>query len=175
MKLTKLALLGALFIGVSQAATVTLSTGFAPGISVTEGGIASDGYSFTVGSWDGAVFTSLDTFASASGTTAISGDLASLTPTGLTGGPVFVLVTDTVGAPDLSGNYAILSTGGTFPDIGNAIDSTIVDLGAFGGSVALVANNNAAVADANTINFVPEPSIAMLGGLGLLGLLRRRR
>jgi uncharacterized protein (TIGR03382 family) len=31
------------------------------------------------------------------------------------------------------------------------------------------------VANALTIGVIPEPSAALLGGLGLLGLLRRRR
>ena len=75
---------------------------------------------------------------------------------------------------DSVGNTAtVRELGSEAPVVGPLADQTVPS----GGSLAIpLAVSDADTPDASiVVTTVPEPSIALLGGLGLLGLLRRRR
>jgi MYXO-CTERM domain-containing protein len=65
-------------------------------------------------------------------------------------------------------------------DISSAISTTTVTLSNFTTAVNVAQSNSytevaPVTGSGPAINFVPEPSAALLGALGALGLLRRRR
>lgn len=165
-----------LLTGVASASTVTLSTGFGSGITVTEGGAANDGIVVAVGGWDGATFTQLGT--ATIGT--LSGNLVGTSPGSLTGQTIFVFVGSeaTIGDSISSGTYVILQSPETFLDVTNTLNTNIVAAENSGNlPIAFNSSGLSSYTSPTTLdlNAVPEPSIALLGALGVIGLARRRR
>jgi hypothetical protein len=130
--------------------------------------------------------------------TATSAFLSALvaTPAQSTSGSV---IGDDDGAPDFVGADALVLTGGsgsdsdfnsstsapvlasvTGPgtinvDLSNSIFTSTNTSGIFGPSIPTAGNFSGTVTVEYEYNLVPEPSSALLGGLGLLALMRRRR
>jgi hypothetical protein len=102
----------------------------------------------------------------ANGTVTLAGALnltASFTPTN--GDLFFILVND--GADAISGTFTGLNEGSTFTVGGQ--DYQITYQANFETTPSFTGGNDVALLA------VPEPAAALLGGLGMLGLLRRRR
>lgn len=177
MKLIKTFLIALLSIGASQAATVTLTAGFgASGINVTAGGIATS-YSVEVGGFEGGNFTLFPAPAVAKlSTDKIAGTFAftGADSVALTGDQIFIRITTSVGVAILGTSVAE-----AFPDLTSGIASNSVTVGSSAAiSVAsFTGAQSVGFSNPNTLNFtaVPEPSTALLGLLGIAGLIRRRR
>jgi hypothetical protein len=78
----------------------------------------------------------------------------------------------------LSGSPSLTAGGGNNPGNNNGFGQWIVGTFIADGttqSLTHTANTNEPVINALTIGVIPEPGVTLLGGLGLLGLLRRRR
>ncbi len=177
MKLIKALLLAVFSLGSAQAATVTLTAGFgSSGIVVTSDGVNA-AYTVEVGGFQGGVFTLL----AAPAVPKLAGDkiaggfvYTGVDTNSLTGDQIFVRITT-------SGGVAILGTSAVevFPDLTQTLPSNSVTIGSSSTiSVAQFSGaENVSFSNANTLNFVtvPEPSIALLGALGVFGLIRRRR
>lgn len=169
MKLVKLGILAGLLVASANAATVGVSPGFVGGVFVTTDSVQSAS-TLEIGGWDGVTFTPFGASTDLAAGAKVAGSFSASGPVELNSDPVFFRVTSP------AGGLAILSTPGTFPaDVSNALQSATIT---FSNSTGFaVASGDASFTDANTLNLVaiPEPSIALLGGLGLIGLLRRRR
>lgn len=173
--LTILGVASAAAITSSNAATVNVSGGFGVGVLVTTS-LVNSASSFEIGGYSGSVFTAFVAPAvNLAAGTKIAGSFAGTSPTSLNSVPIFFRISTTDG-------FAILSTGVNFPaDVTSGILSSSVTFSssasgsvvAFGGAKV----TNVAFSDANHLNFtvVPEPSSLLLGAVGALGLLRRRR
>ena len=175
MKLIKTLLIALVSVSASHAATVTLTAGFGTsGINVTAGGIATS-YSVEVGGFAGGNFTLFPAAAVAKlSTDKIAGTFAftGADSVALTGDQIFIRITT-------SGGFAILGTSvvEAFPDLTSGIASNSVTVGS-SPTISVIPSIGSAPAgfsNPNTLNFVPEPSTALLGLLGLAGLIRRRR
>jgi hypothetical protein len=172
-----------------QAATVSLSAGFgANGIIVTttsETGVTSNSaYNVQVGGFSGGIFTLFPVTSAAVNLAAgakIAGAFSNnnTDAASLSGDAIFVRV-------NVGSWSAILSTpaGETFPDLTSGIASNGVNM--YSSATVSVVQSSGTGLDSvsfapngNTLNFkataVPEPTAALLGAIGALGLLRRRR
>jgi hypothetical protein len=183
MKTTKLIIALGLLAGVAQAATITVSAGLtSQGVTPLLGGVVVTNYFTGVGNWNTltSVFTpfgsiNADTGEVSTAVTATSpatfnstliavfvGTGNSIANSG-TNWAVFTSTNNTSFPSDVSG-----ATGVTFamttPAVLNVVGKGDVGSGFVAGGV-----------NTNNFNFVPEPSAALLGALGALGLLRRRR
>ncbi len=180
MKLIKSIVLSLLAAaGMASAATVTLAPGFGTGIIVTADGVNTP-YTVTIGGFEGGIFTQ---FGSASNSftsgTKLGGAYAATGPDSLNGDRVFIRID--IGA----GRFGIFQTTGTAPsgffpsDVTSALLSSTANVNNTGQLVIASSGGVQSVAfgSANNINFVaiPEPSTALLGLLGVAGLIRRRR
>lgn len=185
MKSLKL-VLGSLLlaVGVAKSATVTLSSGFGTGIIVTADG-ANTAYSVTIGGYEGGVFTQFGTTSNPFNSgVKLGGSYGGTGPVSLNGDRVFVRVAATTANGSGFGIFQTSTQGsatGLFAaDVTSALASTsanvsstaFLTLAAVGGDVL-----SSSFGSANNLNlvFVPEPSTALLGALGVFGLLRRRR
>ena len=189
MKIKHIApLLFAALVGSASATTVTAGGGTAGALFFTSNGtgLTSTNSSFSAGLWNGSLFTA---FASADATPiAIStvGALANRWGAGFTdnnnttaapfnGETIWFRVTTTADG----GGVAYFSGASVFPNANAGVaDSTTVDSrtlvtlgsGSTANSRAYESGDNRII-----IGVVPEPSIALLGALGIFGLVRRRR
>lgn len=187
MKLIKLIFASLLVaVGAAKAATVTLAPGFGTGIIVTTNG-ANTPYTVTIGGFEGGVFTQFGLVGEATATNSfaagvkLGGAYASAGPESLNNDRVFVRI-------DIGGGkFGIFQTTGASPtgffpsDVTAALQSSQANVNntsqlvvsSFGGADL----QSVGFSNANNINFVvvPEPSVALLGALGVLGLIRRRR
>ena len=173
MKAIKLVLMLAAAVLPLKAATVNLSGGFGTGVLVAQSGV-NTAYSLEVGGFEGGIFTpfAAPTVLKNAGEK-IAGQFVGVGPTSLNGDAIFIRVT--VGAAN-----AVLSTTAFFPaDVTSALltASPSFTTSASGSIVQFTGAQSVTFANANQLNFVPvpEPSIALLGALGVLGLMRRRR
>ncbi|MFC7339104.1 PEP-CTERM sorting domain-containing protein [Haloferula chungangensis] len=174
MKMLKCIILTAALTASASAATVGISPGFgaANGIVVTVDGVQTNYGLSVLGLVSDAqiLFGSMQTLASGA---KISGSFAANGPVSLNNEEIYLRV-------DAGGGWALLSTTQTFPaDVSSAaLSSTVI----FSNSSATSIDSTGGImgvefTNANTLNFVtiPEPSVAILGALGMLGLVRRRR
>jgi hypothetical protein len=185
MKTLKLALISLLAAaGVAQSATVTLSSGFGTGIIVTADG-ANTAYSVTIGGFEGGIFTQFGTTSNAfAAGVKLGGNYGGVGPDSLNGDRVFIRIAFTNTSGSGFGIFQTTTQGtatGLFAsDVTNALSSTsasvsstaFITLAAVGGVA-----QSSSFGSANNVNFVtvPEPSTALLGLLGIAGLIRRRR
>lgn len=171
------------FCAAANAATVTVTAGFGTqGLNVTNSGVAATSFAVTVGNLSGGVFTQFSTTIIDTGK--VNGVFTAQAPSSLNGLAIHLLVADSTfafGAGQTlpaTGSYVILTTSPTatnFPaDVAAAGGPSFN--AALGSGLAQIASSNATFTPGtSTINLVPEPSSALLGALGALGLLRRRR
>ena len=184
MKLLKLLAAVGLLSGSAQAVTIAVSAGLpSQGFTPTINGTVLTNFTYAVGTWNAGTNT-FSVFGSAVADTGEIGG-TSVTATGPasfnnqqialfvgtgstieTSGSTWVVLTstnvNTVFPPDVSAPDPI-----TF----GATTSAVVNVVASGSPVTFTANGTAGT----FLNFVPEPSSALLGLLGAVGLLRRRR
>lgn len=170
-------------LATANAASITLTAGFgSSGIVVTQGTIPT-AFTVEIGGFEGGLFTVLPVTSAAVNKLAgekIAGAFGNnnTDSASLTGDPIFARIRLASGA------FAILSTpqpASTFPDLTAPLASRTVTMGSsatigvasFGGPLV----TNVSYTNPNTLNFtvIPEPSTMLLGALGALGLLRRRR
>jgi hypothetical protein len=177
MKLLTIIGIAATTIASSNAATVNVSGGFGVGVLVSTTGVNTASV-LDVGGFSGGIFTAFVTTSPIVNLAAgakIAGSFAGVSPTSLNNAPAFLRVTTPQG-------FAILSTSGSFPaDVTSGILSSSItfsssasgNIVSFGGADV----TGVTFATPNQLNFavVPEPSAMLLGAIGSLGLLRRRR
>jgi hypothetical protein len=184
MKLLSSIFAAALCLSAAQAATITVSSGLtSQGFLVTDGGQATAGHFVAVGNFNTltGVFT---VFGSAVADTAkvnTSPGIAATGPSTFNGTIIDVFVglgnsiessgakwvvlrsnANTAFPADVSGTAAV-TFAATLPTT-----VSIIGRGDAGNGFGLSGTTN-------TINMVPEPSTALLGLLGIAGLIRRRR
>jgi hypothetical protein len=177
MKLHLLALaIGIASLTVAKAATVTVSAGFNPSadIEVTAFG-APVSFTVAIGSWDGTNFVQFGQ--SITDTGSVNGAFTATGPTEVNNHVIHVWVG--IGPVSTSGGMFALfrtATNTAFPsDVSAPLVSATLNMhNAIPGNVVLVTGNNINQF-ASTLDFIPEPSAALLGALGVVGLLRRRR
>lgn len=187
MKSIKLFALLALVSGFADAATVTISSGLAAqGYTVLVNTVAPANFFVSVGSWNSINSTWTQFGSSVSDTAKVGGfgGISATSPLSLNGVPIDVFVgtgtdiassgtgwvilrqnTSTLFPPDITQATNVTWAGSTTDRVtivgtGN-VENGFNVIGAVGGNLNLVT--------------IPEPSAALLGALGVLGLLRRRR
>lgn len=180
MKLHKALFAGLLLTGLSHAATVDIVGSFTGGVELTVSG-SPDTYIMAIGGYEAATFTQFGTQTDArlAGDDLI-GSFVGVAPTSLNNDTIFIFVGT---GPDIatsiaSGGYAILQTTGNFPsDVSSALASSSAVFTGSGDVTIVESSAGTSFTDSTTLNLVPvpEPSIALLGALGVLGLIRRRR
>jgi len=176
--------------GSLQAATITVSGGIGSTtnqITVRLNGVQTANHYISVGSWDAGTSTFTEFTAPASDTAFINGTFANTTNTGVNNQTVHVWVGLTSTRTfDLTSNWVLFKASNDAKfgaDISSVASSTTVTLSNFTTAVNVAQSTSysevAPVSGVNGpyINFVPvpEPSAALLGAVGVLGLLRRRR
>lgn len=196
MKSIKLAAVCSLLIGSAGATTISVGGGTSSSLFVTNTGVAltSANASFAMGTWNGTTFNqfaSIDATPMVLGTTApfvgrLTGNFSDNTDaaTAFNGQLIWlrVIVTTPQGngtayftGADTGANFPAIST--KFPNNGfGSADSlafetrnlTVASPGSTEGSLGYNGTNI-------TVGIIPEPSVALLGALGVLGFLRRRR
>ena len=181
--LRSLLLLG-LMSGLSQAATITVSSGLpAQGFLVTLGGVQTANHLVSVGNFNAGTSTFSSFGSLLIDTDKVNGVFAATSPTSFNGTiiDVFVGLGTTIEESMTSGNWVVIRTNAntTFPaDVSGTGSATFAMT--LPTTVSIIGEGNvghgfATLGSTNTINFVPEPSTALLGALGVFGLLRRRR
>lgn len=176
--------------GSLNAATVTVGGGIGATnnqITVRLDGVQTANHYISLGSWNAITSTFTEFTAPVADTAFINGSFANTTNTAVNNQIVHVWVGLTSTRTfDLTSNWVLFkgSADQAFgADISSALSTTTVTLSNFTTAVNVAQstsyNEVAPVAGVNGpyINFVtiPEPSVALLGAVGVLGLLRRRR
>lgn len=150
---------------------ITVST-FVPGSPMTSlGGMAINGYADNTGDTPGAIGGSVP---------ASIGQL--LTGNALIGRSYFSIITNasSLGSATLSSQYALVKLGQlpnedggelSFNSNPKSIAPVIGTIGSFTGDLGFGSNTYSTL----KMTSVPEPSAALLGAVGMIGLLRRRR
>jgi hypothetical protein len=190
-------------LGSTQAATIAVGQGFGTNVGVVaksySGSVLSGGgYYLAVGSFDVAPAISSD-FASVLAAVAqfnVFAELTSPTAVGATQGSIVGSFTGTGGISPVSFNtkniymligngatkagsseWGIINTGVNFPANVTLAGSTPVTISSINSFTTLAGTEIDITGGKDQIQLVgvPEPSAALLGALGALGLLRRRR
>jgi hypothetical protein len=167
-------------LGAAKAATITVSPGFnaAADIEVTlNGAVTPSGFTVAIGSWDGATFTQFGPTITGD-TGSVNGVFAATAPAEVNSDVIFVYVGIGNSVSTSGGQFALFrtATNTAFPsDVSSVSATQTVNFhNGTPGNVVFVTGSNAQFTG-NVVNFVPEPSAALLGALGVVGLLRRRR
>lgn len=183
MKIKLITLLaGFAMIGAANAATVTVSPGLAAlgqGVRVFIGATEATSFLVSVGGWDGVSTTFTPFAAPAPDTGTVNGEFTAQGPASLSDTLIYLFVgngTSIAESMAPTGSYMVFSStqGTKFP-------ANLVPAGGTTFSAALstglnpVAGSPGTSLGTNRINLVPEPGVAALGLIGLLGLVRRRR
>jgi len=183
MKLVKCALGVILLAASSQAATVIVSQGFGAtqGLVVTNQGVALASFTIAVGTYSAGTFSVFGSAITDTGKVNAAG-IGATGPSSFNS-QIINLFVGNGPVNDPATQYVVLRTNANtaFPaDVSGTGSSTFN--AALGSGLTLVANTpnaqwspTATASAGGTINFVPEPSAALLGAIGALGLLRRRR
>jgi len=186
MKFTKLIALFALSVGAANAATITVSQGVgAQGYTVLVDGTAPTGFFWSVGSYNTISSTWTQFGTAQSDTAKVNGSVTATSPSSLNSAIIDLFVgTGNSIANSSTGGWVILRTNANtaFPsDVTGAGSVTFgasvtngVSILAKGNSASAFATVGAAGGNLNLVT-VPEASTALLGAIGALGLLRRRR
>jgi hypothetical protein len=184
MKLLNLcAVIGLLATASSQAATITVAAGLpAQGFTPTVGGVALANFSWAVGTWNAGTST-FTTFGEAFADTGeVNGSVTAAGPSTFNGQAIALFIGTGSSIATSGSSWVVLTStqnplfpadvsqpdGVTFSATTPAV-VTIVGTGNAGNSFS------AATGTGYNLQFVPEPSSALLGLLGVAGLLRRRR
>ncbi len=182
----KLFALGTLLCGSLHAATITISPGFGTnGLLVTSGGVPVASQFVAIGSFNSGTFTQFGT--TLTDTATVNGVFDAVAPTTVNSQVIHLYVSSTnpgaIDATDLTpqGSWAIFRTSGNtlFPaDVSSVLATSTATFSNFTTAVLVAQSSNFTAVGTNTVNFgaaIPEPSAALLGAIGALGLLRRRR
>lgn len=180
----KLAAIGALVAlsGLASAATITISAGFgaSQGINVfNSSSVALTNYAIAVGSWNGTSFTQFGT-TQVDAAAPVNGSVTAVSP-GAVNGQIIHLFVGSGSTVDFNSPYALLKMNSNlaFPADVSSGTATATFNTAVGTNLTLVSSKdmtwNPQGASRSSLTVVPEPSAALLGALGALGLLRRRR
>jgi hypothetical protein len=175
MKIIKSLILAASLCGFASGATVNISSGLTTqGVTVTSNSLAVTNFLVAVGNWNGTTFTQFGS--SFIDSEKINGQVIATSPTSLNGLPVHLFIGSGTTTAN-SSEFIIVgrTTSVLFPaDVTGTGSATF---NATSGAVLQTLTSSNASVVGNTINFapVPEPSVALLGALGVLGLVRRRR
>ncbi len=178
MKVTKLIAALSLVCGFANAATITLSSGLtAQGILVTTQGVANTTFNVSIGSWN----ATTSTFSVFGSTFADNGKISGAQTSdnvAFNGARVDVFLSNGPGVSTAGTEWVVFTrttplafpanvvpAGNTTYTVSSSAVVTFLAKGDIGNGFT----------NANTLNLVPEPSAALLGALGALGLLRRRR
>ena len=172
MKLIRTLLIGvAALFGSVNAATVTISPGFGGGIKVTTEDVQTT-YSMSVGTFSEGLFTMFGTTVSQKAVNAgIGGEFAGVGPASVNDQMIAIQITN-------GDAFAILMTTATFPsDTSSALASSTANVFTEANVTLVSSSNGTSFTSPTNLNLVavPEPSVAILGALGALGLIRRRR
>jgi len=200
MKIIKSTLVAITLIGSANATTIANGGGTSTAIFVTSTGVTltATNSNFAIGTWNGSLFTqfalpAVDATPMAIGTGVFAGKLTgnfsdnTAAANAFNGLPIWYRVnvldgSNIIGTAYFSGTNpgaTVPATGTLFPTNGSGVgDSlsadtrnlTVLGAGSSEGSIAYQSVGNVI-----TIGVIPEPSAALLGALGVLGLLRRRR
>ena len=184
MKIRNIIAASVLLAASAEAATIAVSAGFGTqGTNVIIGSTEVASFKFQVGNWDGSAFTTFG--AVQSDTAKINGSVTATSPSSLNTKVIHLAVwADGSASYDVANSWAIIRTTANtaFPaNVANAGSTTFN--AALGTNLAIVTSKGASTLSltdnesisGNSIVLVPEPSAALLGAFGALGLLRRRR
>jgi hypothetical protein len=184
MKLvSKIAFIALASAGLSNAATVTISSGLSSqGVTVSQNGVALTSFNVSIGNWDGSTFTVFgSTF---SDSDKING-ARTATDTFFNGKAIHVLLSTGTTIANSGTQWVVFARNAVtnFPanvvPAGNTTwtfsSSSVVSILANGDPTGGLDTEGNKFTTANNFDFVPEPSVALLGALGALGLIRRRR
>jgi hypothetical protein len=184
MKLLKIGVILGSLVGMSNAATITVTQGFgAQGLVVTSNGIVSlPNFFVGVGGFTEGSTTFTHFGTSILDTGKVNGVFEATSPASLQNRVINLFVGDAATLAN-SFSWVLLSSTVSFPP--DVTEATGVTFNAtVGNNLTLVGSQNATwspaltlgpVAGNGMITFIPEPSAALLGAFGALGLLRRRR
>jgi hypothetical protein len=179
MKLTKILVASGLLSAISHAATITISPGIGAsnGLLVQSGGVTATQHYVSIGAWNGTTFTQFASTQTDTGT--VNGAFTATTPSSANGQTIHLYVSLTSGISfNAADNWVLFRTSGNtaFPaDVSSALASQTATFSTHTTAVNVAQSNSYTESGTRTINFVPEPSAALLGAFGALGLLRRRR
>jgi hypothetical protein len=157
----------------AEAATITVSPGF--NNSITVPGFTT--FTVAVGAWDGANFVQFGSSVIDSGS--VNGSFTATVPPEVNNQVIHVFVG--IGAVQVTSNnyWIVLRTSQNTPfpsDVSQTLaSSTFAMNNSTPGTVVVAAAGPGASLVGNQIIFIPEPSSALLGLVGIAGLLRRRR
>lgn len=126
-------------------------------------------YDFTSGGLSGSEYINARVFSNIDGTDDIVGDTIGLIGRIANGANSGTGVLISLATPDSNASNGANSNNGDFDSLTN---TTVTFSMPF---IRSAATTDYVDIDNITLTFIPEPSIALLGGLGLLALLRRRR
>jgi len=183
MKSIKVFAMVGLLSGFADAATVTVSQGVgAQGYTVLVAGLAPASFSWAAGNWNAGTSTWTQFGATQTDTAKINGSVTATGPTSLNSQIIDIFVGSASTIAGSGDSWVILRTNvnafypsdvTTAPSVPVVLAltnaSTIVGTGNAGNGFQTIG------ATGGNLNLVPEPSAALLGALGVLGLLRRRR
>ena len=184
----KLFAFGTLLCGSLHAATITISPGFGTnGLLVTSDGVAVASQFVAIGSYSAGTSTFTQFGNTNTDTGTVNGIFDAVAPTTVNGQVIHLYVSSvnpgSIDSTDLAagGSWAIFrtSTSTLFPaDVSSVLATTTATFSNFTTAVLVAQSSNFGAVGNNTVNFgavIPEPSAALLGAIGALGLLRRRR
>lgn len=180
----KRAVIGAIFAlsGLASAATITVNGGIGAnqGINVfNASSVALTNYAVAVGSWNGTSFTQFGT-TTVDAAAPVNAVITATSPAAVNSQVIhlFVGAGSTV---DFNNSYALLRMNSNlaFPSDVSSGTASATFLAGVGTNLTLVSSKdmtwNPQSTSRSSLTVVPEPSAALLGALGALGLLRRRR
>jgi len=182
-KLVKILALSACLAGVSQAATITVSAGVgtANGLTVSLNGVVTTNQYLSVGSWNAATSTFTQFASTNTDTGTINGSFVGTSPSGVNNQVIHLYVSTETGISfDASKNWVLYRTSvnTAFPsDVSSTLASATATFSNFTTAIEVANSTSYTESGTKSINFVPVPeaSAALLGAIGALGLLRRRR
>jgi len=182
MKAIKILIAAGIMTGAAQAATITVSAGLtSQGVTPLVSSVVDTSFFVAVGTWDGSAFT---IFKSGQDTGEVSGAYTATGPSSFNGQIIALFLGSGTDIASSGTNWAVFKTAANtaFPaDVSQATGVTFTMTTPAALTVLATGNVGAGfvAGGVNTNNFelapIPEPSAALLGAIGALGLLRRRR